>query len=101
LSEIEYNSTTIPHSSFGARDCCGCLDGIIEATIVCNECGAVLRTVPAAELPKILHEMELAFPVASALCPHCGSVNLFPGFEEIFAFNCKECGEFVESPSQS
>jgi uncharacterized protein (DUF983 family) len=63
---------------------------------VCNECGAVLRTVPAAELPKVLHQMELALPAASALCPHCGSVNLFPGFEEIFAFSCKECGRFVE-----
>jgi hypothetical protein len=38
--------TTLPHSSFGGPDCCGCLNGIIrgdQADIVCNECEAVIR----------------------------------------------------------
>jgi hypothetical protein len=85
--------TTLPHGSFGARDCCGCLNGIIsgdDSRIECSECGVVLRRVPASEVTKVLHEMELALPILSALCRHCGSVNLFPGFEEIFEFNCRE-----------
>jgi hypothetical protein len=32
---------------------------------------------------------------ASAVCPHCGALNTFPGFEAIFAFICRECGEGV------
>jgi hypothetical protein len=34
--------TVLPHSSFGAPDCSGCLNGITrgeQADIVCNECG--------------------------------------------------------------
>jgi hypothetical protein len=27
--------------------------------------------------------MELTLDVASAVCPHCGAVNLFPGFSRI------------------
>src|ERR1035438_5793132 len=43
-------ATTLPHSDFGDPECCGCLNGVIrgdQADIVCNECGTVLRTVPA------------------------------------------------------
>jgi hypothetical protein len=45
--------TTLPHSDFGDPECCGCLNGVIrgdQADIVCNECGAALRTVPAANV---------------------------------------------------
>jgi hypothetical protein len=42
----------IPHETLGA-DCCGCLyvrvDGD-QADIVCNECAAVIRTVPAGDV---------------------------------------------------
>ena len=44
--------TTLPHSDFGDPECCGCLNGVIrgdQADIICNECGTVLRTVPAAK----------------------------------------------------
>ena len=54
--------TTLPHSDFGDPDCCGCLNGIVHgdhADIVCNECGAVVRTVPAGDLERTLDEMEL------------------------------------------
>ncbi len=50
--------TGIPHADFGDPDCCGCLNGIIQdqsayvAYIACNECGAVVRTVMAADLQK-------------------------------------------------
>ena len=54
--------TTLPHSDFGDPDCCGCLNGVIrgdQADIVCNECGTVLRTVPAA---------NVALPLPAGAC---------------------------------
>jgi uncharacterized protein (DUF983 family) len=39
--------------------------------------------------------MESTLDVASAQCLHCGSVNLFPGFSEMVAFVCDDCGEGV------
>jgi hypothetical protein len=49
--------TTLPHSDFVDPECCGCLNGVIrgeQADIVCNECGTVLRTVPAANVGQTL-----------------------------------------------
>ncbi len=65
------------------------------ADIICNECEAVVQTVPTADLRRTLDEMESTLDVASAQCPHCGNVNLFPGFLEMLAFVCQECGESV------
>jgi hypothetical protein len=62
---------------------------------MCNECGQVLRAMPAAELAQALNELELSLELTSALCPHCGAVNLFPGFSQILAFDCEECGQGV------
>ena len=90
--------TTIPHSSFGGPDCCGCLDGLIlgdRAAIECNECGAVISAPSVSNLQRTLDEMELSLVCASAICPHCRAVNLFPGFDEILAFVCNECGRGV------
>ncbi|MBV9083630.1 MAG: hypothetical protein JOZ62_13200 [Acidobacteriaceae bacterium] len=95
-------ATTLPHADFGDADCCGCLNGIIigdQAQIVCNECRAIIRTVAARELQQTLTEMELTLDVASAKCPHCGAVNLFPGFSQMLAFTCRECGEAVQLAS--
>jgi uncharacterized protein with PIN domain len=94
----EERQTTIPHSSFGVEDCCGCLNAVIRgdvAEIACNECGAVIQAVPAAELDQALTKLELALDVATATCPHCRAVNLFPGFSEMKAFVCRECGQGV------
>ena len=52
----------------------------VMSSIVCNECDAEIRSVPAAELQQTLTEMELTLDLCSAACPHCGAVNLFPGF---------------------
>ena len=30
------------------------------------------------------------------MCPHCGKVNIVPGFSKIIVYTCKECGEAVE-----
>jgi hypothetical protein len=91
-------ATSLPHQCFGDPDCCGCLNGIIRgdvAEIVCNECEAVVPTVPSAELQHTLDEMELRLDVASAQCPHCGTTHLASGFSESIAFVCEQCGETV------
>ena len=93
--------TTLPQSDFGHPECCGCLNGVIrgdQADIVCNECGTVLRTVPAANGEQTLTEMEITLEVATEMCPHCGSVNLFPGFSKMLAFTCRQCGKAVLRP---
>jgi phage FluMu protein Com len=97
---IEFIETTIPHSSFGAPECDGRLNGIIAddglALIECNECGAVIaRAVPASDLKTILVDMELSLDLASILCPHCRSVNLFAAFSRMPAFICKAWGQAV------
>jgi hypothetical protein len=104
VGEEQLIATTLPHSSFGDPDCCGCLNGILrgdQADIVCNECDFVVRTVPTAELRQTLTEMELTLDVSSAECPYCGAANLFPGFSEIRAFTCKECGEVAKLADDS
>ena len=96
VSEISH--TTIPHSGFGDPDCCGCLNGIThksQAVIVCNECNKIVRFVLAAELEQTLHAMELSLDVATARCPHCGAVDIAPGFSELLAFVCPSCGAGV------
>jgi hypothetical protein len=75
-------ATILPHESFGDPDCCGCLNGIVlgdRADIVCNECQ--------------LDEMESTLDMCSNMCPHCGSVNLFPGFSRMVAYVCREWGD--------
>jgi hypothetical protein len=94
--------TTLPHSDFGAPDCCGCLNGIVRgdhAEIVCNECAAVVRTVPAENFEKTLNEMTLTLHIAAARCPHCKSVHLAPGFTSLSALVCPNCGESADSRS--
>jgi hypothetical protein len=96
--------TTLPHQCFGDPDCCGCLNGIIRgeiAEIICNECQVVIRAVPLAELQRTLDEMELTLDVASAQCPHCGATHLAPGFSELIAFVCEQCGETVRTEGRS
>ena len=92
-------ATFIPHADFGDPECCGFLQGVTigsEAEIECNECGAVIRSVPVNDLQRTLQEMEATLDVATAMCPHCRTVNLFPGFTEMLAFICKKCGRPVE-----
>ena len=84
------------HESLGDTVCCGYLNGVIagdQARIVCNLCHAVIRSIPAADLQKTLTEVELSLDFAFAICPFCRSVNIFPGFLEMFAFNCTQCGK--------
>ncbi len=61
--------------------------------ILCNECQAVVRTVPAQ---RTLDQMELQGDVASAVCPYCGAAHLAPGFSMLMAFVCDNCGKAVK-----
>jgi hypothetical protein len=89
----------VPHEFIEPVDCCGCL--IVEvrgdqADLICNECGAVVRTLPADTAAAVLAEMEMASAeICSSRCPHCQALNTFPGFSSIDAFICSECGEGV------
>ena len=89
----------LPHSSFGDRKCCGCLNGIIRgdhADIVCNECDSIIRTVPSADLSQRLTEMELTLDVWCSVCPQCATVKILAGFSKILAFTCGGCGGVVK-----
>ncbi len=65
-----------------------------------DECNTIIERVQSTDLQRKLDEMETSRDVASAKCPHCGSVNLFSGFSEMFAFICDECSQSVTNPSQ-
>jgi hypothetical protein len=91
-------ATVLRHQSFGSPDCSGCLNGSVrgnQADIVCDECEAVVRTVPATELRRMLDELESALDMGTDMCPHCGKANLVSGFSTMVAYVCRECGESV------
>jgi ribosomal protein S27AE len=91
-------STTIPHSSFGAPRCCGCLDGIVrgdQGEIVCTECNAVIRSVASTELRQTLTEMELSLELSRPICPNCGAVKVAL-FSDLLAFTCEQCGSVTK-----
>jgi hypothetical protein len=88
----------LPHSEFGAPECCGLLlpfDRGDFADIICNECGAIVQSTETADLRRALDEMQLKLGLASERCPYCRSVNLLPGFSEMLAFTCRSCGKAV------
>ena len=87
----------IPHEVATGADCCGCLIVRMrgdQADITCNECGAVICTVPAERAPAVMLEIA-SDEISSTRCTHCGALNTFPGFSAIEAFICSECGESV------
>ena len=53
----------------------------------CNECGAVLKAVPAREVKRTLDEMELSLDLATAKCPQCGSVSFKTFVTDVFSGN--------------
>lgn len=67
-----------------------------QADILCNECGAVVRSVSVSEVEITLRDLAQTDTICSARCTHCGPLNTFPGFSVIEAFVCFECGEGVE-----
>jgi hypothetical protein len=97
------NLPIVPHSDVGDEDCCGCLYPVERgdvADLVCNECGALIQTVPLFEVEQTLLRMAMSQGCCSAICPHCQVVNMFPGFTTIEFYICKECGEGVSVESR-
>src|ERR1700691_2859585 len=91
----------LAHSDFGDPECCDCLIPVPrgdQVDIVCNECGAITRSVALAELRRTFDEMELHLDMANEKCPHCEAVTLFPGFSRMAASVCQECGRGVSLP---
>jgi len=89
--------TTLPHSDFGDPECCGCLIAVVRddlAVIECNECGAVVGTVPTTELQHTLDEMESKLDLEIAICRYCGAVIHQP--VRLIAFVCDWCGKLNE-----
>jgi len=68
---------------------------------VCNECNAVIRSIPAADLQETFTKMELTLDLCSAVCPHCGAAKLFPGISEMIAYICDGCGASVHVERRS
>jgi hypothetical protein len=97
--DSEYdNLLIIPHEDVADVDCCGCLMVRVregEADILCNECGAVVRTVAIGDVETAMLEMAQVDTICNARCTHCGALNTFPGMLAIEAFICSECGEGV------
>lgn len=88
----------VPHSDHGDPECCGIVMPVIRgdlADLTCNECGAVIATVAAGEAEPTLLRMAAGAGICSEMCPHCGDLNVFPGFTEMLAYTCRYCGEAV------
>ncbi len=68
-----------------------------EADLTCNECGTVVGVVCPEDVRRTQDEMQLSLDVAPEQCPHCGAVNLFPGFATMMAYTCRQCGEAVSA----
>ena len=96
------NLLIVPHESVADVDCCGCL--IVrtrgdQADFVCNECDAVIRTVPLGHVEAVMLEIAKTDIVCTARCPHCEALNIFPGMSSITAFICRACAEGVHVSS--
>ena len=103
----EYPIALVAHADHGDPECCGLLMPVVrgdQADLVCNECGAILRTVPTAEAEQTLVAMMLtaASGMCSAICPYCGGANFFPGYTSMDAYTCRSCraGVVVERQLQ-
>jgi hypothetical protein len=97
MARDEQGFLIVPHEVATGADCCGCLVVHVrgdQADITCNECGAVVRTVPVELASAVMVEMA-STEICSARCTHCGALNTFPGSSVIEAFICSECGEGV------
>ncbi len=87
--------TILPHADFGGEDCCGCLTATIitdTAVLSCNECGFVVKMVPAADIHRAIAQLETQVESTTAICPHCGAENTLLGMSEALAFTCRNCG---------
>jgi len=56
-----------------------------------------IRAAPyGEEVTRTLDDVEPSLEIFTEICPHCGNVNIFPGFTEMIAYTCQEWGRAVE-----
>lgn len=97
MARDEQDIPIVPHEVATGTDCCGCLVVRVrgnQAVITCNECGAVISTVPMNRASAVMLEMASGV-ICGMRCTHCDALYTFPGFSSIEAFTCVECGEGV------
>jgi hypothetical protein len=85
----------VPHSAYGDPECCGIIVAVEigeRADLECNECGVVIKSVPANVAESTLIGMSTASAFCAEICPACGELNTFPGFDSMLAFTCRHCG---------
>jgi hypothetical protein len=103
----------VPHADYGDAECCGIVMPVrngeyvqlqdipaqnnqMPVDLMCNECGAVIASVPAGEAEQTLLRMAMSGGVCSETCPLCGELNVFPGWTAMEAFTCRFCGNGVK-----
>ncbi len=71
-------------------------DGTEYFEFVCNTCHSILLTFQrlGTEKPE---RKPAEFRAASARCPHCGELNVFPHFDQILAYVCQHCSQGVDA----
>jgi hypothetical protein len=95
----EYPEYIVPHADHGDPECCGLIFPVLRgnsADLVCNECGVIVRMVPASDADRVVSEMTLDQEFATEICPHCRQVNILPGLTEMILFTCRYCGGVVD-----
>ena len=76
-------------------EACDAGDNTEYFEFVCNTCHSILLTFQ--RLGTQSAKDKPARPILTARCPHCSELNIFPEFEEIFAYVCKHCGQTVDA----
>jgi hypothetical protein len=92
----------VPHADHGDPECFGLILPEVKgdtAFLTCNDCGAVIRSVPAGDAEQELAKMASG-EMCSETCPHCGELNIFQGFSSMEAYICRHCGEGVRVERQ-
>jgi DNA-directed RNA polymerase subunit RPC12/RpoP len=62
---------------------------------VCKTCHSILLTFQ--RLGTQSEESKPQQLTATARCPHCGDLNVFPGFTQILVYICSHCGQSVDA----
>src|SRR5687768_104239 len=99
----EYPEWIVPHADYGDPTCPGLILPQINgetALLLYNDCGFVLRSVPATDVLIAITELSSS-DLCTYICPHCESVNAFSGLSAMLAYTCRNCGTRIKVESSS
>src|SRR3982751_4590729 len=93
----------LAHQSLGG-DCCGCIlamyRGSGTASLICNECGEHIRSVPAESVERELASLAVSCGYLVFPCRYCGTLNICTEVAFTDALVCPRCGTgMVATPS--